>query len=184
MKLNIRRRAKKRIPARVKLALFQPSGINQVWSIDYMHDTLWDGRSFRLLNIIDDYNRQILAIEADTSLPVLRLIRVLERLKESTGLPQMIRVDNGPEFVSQKLDYWCKENKISLMFIQPGKPMQNAFVERFNGSIRRELLNAYVFRTLSEVREKADEFMNDYNNNRPHKSLNYKTPLSVIKNEL
>lgn len=184
MKLNIRRRAKKRIPTRVKQALFQPAGINQVWSVDFMHDTLWDGRSFRLLNIIDDYNRQILAIEADTSLPVLRLIRVLERLKESRGLPQMIRVDNGPEFVSQKLDYWCKENKISLLFIQPGKPMQNAFVERFNGSIRRELLNAYVFRTLGEVREKAEEFMRDYNEDRPHKSLNYQTPLSVIKNEL
>jgi putative transposase len=184
MKLNIRRRAKKRIPARVKQALFQPATINQVWSVDYMHDTLWDGRSFRLLNIIDDYNRQILAIEADTSLPVLRLIRVLERLKESRGLPQMIRADNGPEFVSQKLDYWCKENKISLMFIQPGKPMQNAFVERFNGSIRRELLNAYVFKTLSQVRQKADEFMHDYNANRPHQALGYKTPLSVLKNEL
>ena len=145
MKLNIRRRARKRLPARVKQQLFQPTSINQVWNIDFMHDSLWDGRTFRLLNVIDDYNRQVLAIEADTSLPVLRLIRVLERLKETTGLPQMIRTDNGPEFISQKLDYWCKENKISLVFIQPGKPMQNAYVERFNGSIRRERLNAYVF---------------------------------------
>lgn len=181
MNLNIRRRAKKRLPARVKQQLFQPAAVNQVWSIDFMHDSLWDGRTYRLLNIIDDYNRQVLAIEADTSLPVLRLIRVLERLKETRGLPQMIRCDNGPEFISQKLDYWCKENKISLVFIQPGKPMQNAFVERLNGSMRRELLNAYVFKSLSEVREKAEEWMNDYNNNRPHKALNYQTPLQLIK---
>lgn len=184
MHLNIRRRSKKRLPARVKQQLFQPTAINQVWSIDYMHDTLWDGRSYRLLNIIDDYNREILSIEADTSLPVLRLIRVLERLKESRGLPQMIRVDNGPEFISQKLDYWCKERKITLMFIQPGKPMQNAFIERCNGSIRRELLNAYVFKSLSEVREKADEWKTDYNTNRPHKALNYKTPFEVIKSDM
>jgi putative transposase len=181
MRLNIRRRAKKRLPARVKQQLFQPSMINEVWSIDFMHDSLWDGRCYRLLNVIDDYNREILAIEADTSLPVLRLIRVLERLKESRGLPQIIRVDNGPEFISQKLDYWCKEHKVQLMFIQPGKPTQNALIERCNGSIRRELLNAYVFKSIAEVRQKTDEWKNDYNLNRPHQALNYKTPLQMIE---
>lgn len=181
LRLNIRRRAKRRLPARRKQQLFQPEGINQVWSVDFMHDSLWDGRSYRLLNVIDDYNRQVLAIEADTSLPVLRLIRVLERLKETRGLPQMIRCDNGPEFISQKLDYWCKENKITLVFIQPGKPMQNAFIERLNGSIRRELLNAYVFKSLNDVRERAEEWMNDYNRNRPHESLNYKTPMQMLE---
>lgn len=185
MKLNIRRRrAKKRLPARVKQQLFQPTQKNQVWSIDFMHDSLWDGRSFRLLNVIDDYNRQVLAIEADTSLPVLRLIRVLERLKETTGLPQMIRVDNGPEFISHKLDYWCRENKIQLTFIQPGKPMQNAFIERLNGSLRRELLNAYIFKSLTEVREKTQEWMEDYNTKRPHKSLNYQSPLKLNDKKL
>ena len=179
LNLNIRRRAKKRLPARVKQELFQPSDANQVWSIDFMHDSLWDGRSYRLLNIIDDYNRQLLAIEADTSLPVLRLLRVLERLKEVHGLPQMIRVDNGPEFISHKLDHWCKEHKVQLTFIQLGKPTQNAYIERMNGSLRRELLNAYVFKTISEVREKTEEWMLDYNANRPHKSLNYKTPAQV-----
>lgn len=182
MRLNIRRRAKKRLPARVKQQLFQPVQINQVWSIDYMHDALWDGRTFRLLNVMDDYNRQVLAIEADTSLPVPRLIRVLERLKESRGLPQMIRVDNGPEFISQKLDDWCKDNQVSLMFIQPGKPTQNAFIERLNGSIRRELLNAYVFRSLNEVRAKVDEWMTDYNHHRPHKALQYHFPI-LLQNE-
>ena len=181
MRLNIRRRAKKRLPARAKQQLFQPSKANQVWSLDFMHDSLWNGRSFRLLNIIDDYNRQVLAIEADNSIPSLRVIRVLERLKESRGLPEMIRVDNGPEFISQKLDFWCKENKIDLAFIQPGEPTQNAFIERLNGSIRRELLNAYVFRTLSEVREKTWEWMVDYNENRPHKALKYKTPMEMME---
>lgn len=181
MKLNIRRRVKKRLPARVKQQLFHPDEINKVWSIDYMHDTLWDGRTYRLLNVIDDYNRQVLAIEADTSLPVPRLLRVLERLKESRGLPQMIRVDNGPEFISHKLDYWCKEHRVSLVFIQPGKPTQNAYIERLNGSIRRELLNAFVFKSLNEVREKTQQWMEDYNNMRPHKALNYQTPVQLLK---
>jgi putative transposase len=168
MQMNIRRRAKKRLPARVKHALFQPEKMNQVWSIDYMSDSLWDGRKFRLLNVMDDFNREILAIEVDTCLPALRVIRVLENLKQVRGLPQMIRVDNGPEFISDKFDIWCKENKIQLVFIQPGKPTQNAFVERFNGNIRRELLNAYIFRSLGEVRQMAEEWKHDYNHVRPH----------------
>jgi putative transposase len=174
--LNIRRRSKKRLPARVKQSLFQPVKPNEVWSVDFMNDSLWDGRRYRLLNVVDDFNREILAIEADTSLPTARLIRVLEYLREFRGLPETIRVDNGPEFISQSLDVWCRENKIRLVFIQPGKPMQNAFVERFNGNIRRELLNAYVFRSLSEVREKAQEWMEDYNCSRPHQALGYVPP--------
>ncbi len=176
MHLNIRRRAKKRLPARVKQTLFRPDAPDQVYSIDFMHDTLWDGRTYRLLNIIDDYNREVLAIEVDTSLPALRVIRVLDRIKSIRPLPKMIRVDNGPEFISHKLDHWCKENGVTLAFIQPGKPTQNAYVERFNGSMRRELLSAYVFRSLDEVREKAEEWMDDYNNHRPHKSLGYRSP--------
>ena len=178
--LNIRRRAKKRLPARVKQALFQPEELNQVWSIDFMTDSLWDGGYYRLLYIIDDFNREIISIEADTSLPALRVIRVLERLKETRGLPQMIRVDNGPEFISAQLDMWCKQHKITLAFIQPGKPTQNAFIERCNGNIRRELLNAYVFKTLNEVREKAEEWRIDYNRNRPHKALNYQAPADLL----
>jgi len=148
MGLNIRRRLKKRLPARVKHALYHPSEINQTWSIDFMSDSLWDGRKVRLLNILDDCNRELLWVEADTSLPTLRLIGVLEALKELRGLPKVIRVDNGPEFISHKLDVWCNENKIKLVFIQPGKPMQNGFVERCNGSIRKELLNANIFKSL------------------------------------
>ncbi len=180
MKLNIRRRYKKRLPARVKQALYQPAALNEVWSIDFMCDTLWDGRRFRLLNIIDDYNREVLHIETDLSLPTLRLIRVLEYLKEFRGLPQIIRVDNGPEFISHRLDMWCKEHKISLAFIQPGKPMQNGFVERCNGNIRKELLNAYVFNNLNDVREKAEEWRLDYNCSRPHQSLGFVPPVEFI----
>ena len=180
MKLNIRRRAKKRLPARVKQALFQPQKINQVWSIDFMSDSLWNGRRYRLLNIIDDFNREVLSIEADTSLPTLRVIKVLDKLIFSRGIPEMIRVDNGPEFISNRLDAWCKDHKIQLVFIQPGKPMQNGFIERLNGSLRRELLNAYVFRTINEVRLQVNEWKNDYNYYRPHESLNNKTPIEMI----
>lgn len=182
LKLNIRRRYRKRLPARVKQELFQPLAINQVWSIDFMSDSLWDGRRFRLLNIIDDFNREVLAIESDLSLPTVRLIRVLEYLKEFRGLPKMIRMDNGPEFISHKLDLWAKENKVELIFIQPGKPMQNGYIERCNGNIRRELLNAYIFKSISEVREKAEEYMHDYNHNRPHSALNFRTPIELLEN--
>ena len=180
MNLNIRRRAKKRLPARVKQQLFQPTEPNQVWSLDFMSDSLWNGKSYRLLNIMDDFNRELIAIETDTSIPALRVIRTLDRLKESRGLPKMLRSDNGPEFISRKLDLWCKDNNIKMIFIQPGKPTQNAYIERLNGSMRRELLNAYIFRTLDEVREKTDQWRVDYNLNRPHKALNYKSPYQLL----
>src|SRR5690625_4729703 len=145
-----------------------------------MHDSLWDGRSFRMLNVMDDYNRQVLWIETDTSLPVLRVIRVLDRLKESRGLPEMILVDKGPEFISRKLDNWCKDNQVTLAFIQPRKPTQNANVERLNGSIRSERSNAYMFKTLAAVRAKSHHWKHDYNPKRPHKSLGYKTPIECV----
>ena len=179
--LNIRRRFKKRLPARVKQSLFQPAGMNEVWSIDFMSDSLWSGRKFRLLNIVDDYNRQMLAMEADVSLPALRVIRVLEYLKEFRGLPKMIRVDNGPEFISHALDEWCRKHTIQLAYIQPGKPMQNGYVERCNGSVRKELLNANVFYSLKEVREKIEEWMVDYNYHRPHEALDYQAPMDLIE---
>jgi len=179
MKLNIRRRAKKRLPERIKQALMVPSAPNQVWSIDFMSDSLVDGRKFRLLNIIDDFNRESLAVEVDTSLPSLRVIRVLERLISQRGKPANIRCDNGPEFISHKLEEWCnhKTRQITLQFIQPGKPMQNAYIERKNGSMRRELLNAYLFNSLAEVRCLSEEWRLDYNEERPHKSLGYQSPL-------
>lgn len=181
LKLNIRRRFKKRLPVRAKQALFQPDAINEMWSIDFMSDSLWDGRKFRLLNVIDDYNREMLAMEADFSLPALRVIRVLEYLLEFRGKPAMIRVDNGPEFISHQLDEWCRKHHITIVYIQPGKPMQNGYVERCNGSVRKELLNANVFYTLAEVRAYVEEWMHDYNNHRPHESLGYRTPFDLLE---
>ncbi len=179
MELNIRRKPKKRLPARVKQPLHVPTGPNQVWSIDFMADSLLDGRRIRLLNIIDDFNRESLAIEVDTSLPTLRVIKVLERLIAERGCPAAIRCDNGPEFISHLLEQWCKHESrnINIQFIQPGRPMQNAYIERKNGSIRRELLNAYLFTSLAEVRTLSEEWRMDYNTERPHKSLGYLSPL-------
>jgi putative transposase len=181
LKLNIRRRFKKRLPTRTKHHLSQPDAINQMWSIDFMSDSLWDGRKFRVLNIMDDYNRELLAMEADLSLPTLRVIRVLEYLKEFRGLPTMIRVDNGPEFISHALDAWCRKHDITLVFIQPGKPMQNGFIERCNGSVRKELLNANIFYTLDEVRMRIEAWMEDYNQHRPHESLDYRAPIDLLE---
>ena len=176
MKLNIRRRARKRLPARVKQPLFQPDRANQVWSMDFMQDSLWNGKRYRLLNIMDDFNRELLCVDVDSSLPSARVIRALQWLQQDRGLPKAIRVDNGPEFISNKLDQWCKENQIELRFIQPGKPTQNAFIERLNGSMRREVLNAYSFYDLNQAREVLHQWLVDYNCNRPHQALGNKTP--------
>lgn len=176
MKLNIKRKPKYRLPQRVKQKLGLACGVNQVWSIDFMSDTLKDGRTFRLFNVIDDFNRESLAIEADTSLPSLRIQRVLERIISQRGKPANIRCDNGPEFVSHSLQDWCKANQITLQYTQPGKPTQNAYIERKNGSIRKELLNAYLFTSLKEVRTMLNEWRVDYNTQRPHKALRYMTP--------
>ncbi|MEY2903859.1 MAG: hypothetical protein RLY89_2965 [Bacteroidota bacterium] len=177
MKLNIRRRTKKRLPEKVKQHLTVPDAPNQVWSIDFMSDTLVDGRRFRLFNVIDDFNRESLAIEIDTSLPSLRITRVLNRIIEQTGKPANLRSDNGPEFISHVLQEWCEKHRITLQYIQPGKPTQNAYIERKNGSIRRELLNAYLFNSLAEVRCLSEEWRIDYNTERPHKSLGYLSPM-------
>ncbi len=177
LRLNVRRRAKRRLPQRVKMPLLVPETINQCWSMDFMTDSLVDGRRFRLLNVIDDYNRESLAIEIDTSLPALRVIRALQNLIQRRSKPKTIRVDNGPEFISDLLGQWCESNGINLQFIQPGKPMQNGFIERNNGSLRRELLDAYLFYSLPEVRLMAQEWQQDYNTERPHESLGNVPPI-------
>ena len=181
MNLNIRRRAKKRLPERVKQPLSVPTAPNQVWSIDFMCDSLVDGRKFRLFNVIDDFNRESLAIEIDTSLPARRVMRMLERLIAERGKPANIRCDNGPEFISHLLEQWCKDRQISIQFIQPGRPMQNAYIERKNGSLRRELLDAYLFNSLAEVRVMSEEWRVDYNTERPHKSLGYLSPIKYAE---
>ncbi len=181
MKLNIRRRSKKRLPERIKQPLTVPIEPNMVWSIDFMSDSLTDSRKFRILNVIDDFNRESLAVEPDTSLPTRRVIRVLEKIVSQRGRPAIIRIDNGPEFISHQLQEWCESQNIILHYIQPGKPTQNAFIERKNGSMRKELLNVYLFNTLSQVRELSEEWRIDYNEERPHKSLGYLSPIKYAE---
>ena len=136
-----------------------------------MHDSLYCGKRFRTLNVIDEGTRECLAIEVDTSLPAERVIRVLEQLKANRGLPSQIRLDNGPELISHQFADWCKAHQIKLAYIQPGKPTQNGLAERFNGSFRKEFLNAYLFETLNQVRELAWRWQIDYNEERPHDNL-------------
>jgi putative transposase len=181
LKMNRRRKGKRRLPARIKQPLLQPSGANESWSMDFMSDSLMDGRKIRTLNIIDDCNREALAIEIDTSLSAKRVIRVLKRIIARRGKPKFIRVDNGPEFTSKDFELWCREQGIIIQYIQPGRPMQNGFIERFNGSYRREILDAYVFFELHEVRKITAEWMDEYNHRRPHEGLNNATPIEWLE---
>lgn len=175
--LNLPRRRRKRLPDHVRKPLPKATAINQVWSLDFMSDALQDGRRFRTLNILDDYNREALGVEVDYSLPAKRVIRFLEQLIESYGKPSCLRCDNGPEFISTVLTEWCEAKEIRLHWIQPGKPTQNAFIERFNGSFRREVLNAYLFRNLAQVREVIETWLKAYNTERPHQALGFMTPI-------
>lgn len=183
MGLNLPRRTKKRLPARVKEPLDAPPEADRMWSMDFMHDTLFHGKRFRTLNILDEGVRELLAIEVDTSLPAERVVRVLEQLKDSRKLPDQIRVDNGPELISVKLIDWCDRNQVRLHHIQPGKPTQNAYIERFNRTFRNEVLDAYLFNSLSEVRDYVHHWMIDYNEERPHDSLG-KVPPTIYRQNL
>jgi putative transposase len=141
-----------------------------------MSDSLFCGRRFRTFNVVDDFNREALAIEVDLSLPSLRVIRVLERIAAWRGYPKKLRMDNGPEFISVALAGWAEDQGIELEFIKPGRPMQNSYVERFNRTYRDEILNMYVFKTLTEVREITDNWIREYNEERPHDALGDLTP--------
>ncbi len=179
--LNQPRRTKRRLPKRPSLPVFVPEGPNEVWSADFMSDALYHGSRFRTFNLIDDFNREALAIEIDTSLPAERVIRILERLKIERELPHMIRADNGPEFLAQALHDWGKANRVLIYHIQPGRPTQNAFIERFNRTYRNEVLNLYLFRSLEEVRELTAEWITIYNEHRPHEALQGAAPCHYHK---
>lgn len=151
-------------------------GLNQRWSMDFMSDQLADGRKMRTFNVVDDFSRECLAIEVDTSLCGARVARVLDRLVAERGRPARIVLDNGPEFTGRELDRWAYEHEVELAFIQPGKPIQNAFVESFNGTMRNECLNEHWFLTLADARSIIENWRIDYNLNRPHSSLGGMTP--------
>jgi putative transposase len=174
--LLVRRRKRKRIGTLDRPTLATPTGPNQRGSMDFISDALSTGRKFRSLNIVDDYNRECLAAEVDTSLPGVRVVRVLERLKEERGLPQTLVLDNGPEFAGRTLDVWAYSTSVKLHFIDPGKPVQNAYIESFNGKMRDECLNEHWFVSLGEARQIIEDWRRDYNEVRPHAALAYRTP--------
>jgi len=176
MKLNIRRKHKRRLPSRMAIAMSIPALPNQVWSMDFMSDSLYNGRKVKIFNVLDDFNRQALAMEVDTSMNSKRVTEILDRLIEKHGKPITIRTDNGPEFMSNLLLDWCHRRRIQHQFIQPGKPVQNCLIERFNGSYRKENLDAYVFYSLNELRLVTERWMMEYNTYRPHESLKGLTP--------
>ena len=171
LELNLRIKPKRRIKREKPDALSVPAAINQVWSMDFMSDSLADGRALRTFNVIDDYNREGLGIEVDLSLPSLRVIRALKQIIEWRGKPDAIRCDNGPEYISQKLIDWANDNQITLLYIQPGKPTQNAYIERFNRTARHEWLELHIFNSIEHAQLLATQWLWTYNNDRPHTAV-------------
>ena len=173
--LAVRRRKRKRLvrDRALESCLIRP---NQEWAMDFIIDGLATGRMVRILSVVDAYTRECLALEADTSLGSGRVTRVLERLIGERGRPENLRTDNGPEFTSRRMLGWAEDFKVGLVHIQPGRPMQNGHVESFHGRLRDECLNASWFRTLNDVRSTLASWRHEYNCERPHSSLDYRTP--------
>lgn len=176
LELNLRIKPRKRLVRDKPDALVVPLSINQIWSIDFMHDQLSDGRSIRLFNVIDDFNREALGIDVDFSLPSERVIRALDQIIAWRGKPAVIRADNGPELVSGRLMEWAVKHQINIQHIQPGKPQQNAYVERFNRTVRYEWLSQHYWESINEVQEFATQWMYQYNHQRPNMALGGITP--------
>lgn len=181
LRLNLPRRTKKRLPERERQSMAVIPLPNQVWAMDFMSDALYRGRRFRTLNVLDEGIRKALGIVVDTSIPSGRVIRTLEQLVEWHGKPAAIRCDNGPEFCAQALVEWCGDRGIEIRYIQPGKPNQNAFIERFNKSYRNEVLNAHLFSTLDQVREITEQWIQTYNEYRPHDALGRMPPAMYLE---
>ena len=180
MRLNLRNKRKKRLPARVKAPLLRPIAPNVTWSLDFMHDSLASGKTIRTLNIIDDFNREALSISIDTSLLSGRVIRELNKLVEWRGKPDKVRSDNGPELISSAIAEWGKDVGVDWEYIQPGKPTQNSLIERFNRTFRQDVLGSFLFEDLKQVRQYANAWLWMYNNERPHSSLGYLTPVEFL----
>ncbi|MBK7656944.1 MAG: IS3 family transposase [Betaproteobacteria bacterium] len=176
LELNLRIKPRKRLVREKPEPLAVPEAINQVWSMDFMHDKLEDGRNLRLFNVIDDFNREALGIEVDFSLPSERVIRAPKQIIAWRGKPQVIRCDNGPENISATIQNWAREWGIQIEYIQPGKPQQNAYVERFNRTVRYEWLSQYYWSSIEEVQDFATQWMWSYNHDRPNMALGGFTP--------
>ena len=180
LRLNLPRRTVRRVPKRLRQPLAAPPVLNQTWALDFVSDTLYDGRRIRALTILDEGNREGLEITVGISLPSRRVVRVLEDLVTVHGSPVAVRVDNGPEFLAQPFVDWAAAHRVSIHYIQPGKPDQNAFIERFNRSYRTEVLNAHVFDSTTELQALTDTWLRIYNRERPHDSLGRKPPLTFL----
>lgn len=178
--LAVRRRKRKRV-ATARVMKPEVSGRNERWSMDFVRDTLGDGRVFRALTVVDDFTRECPVIEVDTSLTGERVARVLDRVALTRGLPECIVCDNGPEFAGQVLDQWAHDRHVLLHFIEPGKPVQNAYAESFNGRLRDECLNESWFTSLADARVTIESWRLDYNETRPHSGLAGSTPLEFTK---
>ena len=181
--LNLRVKPKKRLPVREPQPLEVPNRTNVSWSLDFMHDSLANGRPIRTVNILDEFNREGLWIEVDTSLPAARVVRILDTLAQWRGYPQQLRIDNGPELISQTMSDWADEHGVMLAFIQPGKPAQNAFIERFNRTYREAVLDAYLFDTVAEAQALTEEWLEEYNAVRPHEALGGVPPYRYVREQ-
>jgi putative transposase len=175
-RLAVRRRRRRKLVASCRIVLPVPTRPHERWSMDFMGDTLANGRTFRTLNLVDDGSRECLAIEVDHGLSGQRVARILDRIAAVRPLPKQIVVDNGPEFTSRVLDAWAYQNRVELHFIRPGKPVDNAFIESFNGKFRDECLNQHWFLDLDDARTKIKAWRIDYNEVRPHSALGNRTP--------
>jgi len=174
--LSLRRRRGRKRLSHLRVAREQPPAINHTWAVDFVHDGLTDGRRFRALTVIDEFSRECLAIEVGASLTGERVSQVLQRLCELRAVPTVIRSDNGPEFRGRAMDEWAYGCGVRLQFIEPGKPIQNAFIESFNSRLRDECLNEQVFLSLDDARRKIEQWRSEYNRERPHSSLGYLAP--------
>lgn len=181
--LNLLRKRKRRLTSRERQSIEVPNEYNEIWSMDFMSDALFNSRRFRTLNIIDDYSREAVWIEIGLSIGAMHMTDLLEWIIGERGKPKAIRTDNGPEFTSSVFTNWCHKHRIEIRYIQPGKPVQNAFIERFNRTYRTEVLDARIFNNLVEVREITSEWMQHYNNKRPHESLGNLSPMKYLLNE-
>ncbi len=181
LELNLRIKPRRRLKREKPVKLAVPDRPNQTWSMDFMADQLGDGRAIRALKVLDDFNRGGLGIEVDFSLPALRVKRTLNRIIEWRGKPQRIRVDNGPEYISETLMAWAKKHGITLDYIQPGKPQQNAYIERYNRTVRGEWLGQNIFATIKEAQEQATRWLWTYNNDRPNMGIGGITPAMKLK---
>jgi putative transposase len=176
LKLNLRIKPRKRIPSGDPKVLMQPIKANVCWSMDFMSDALTSGLRFRTLNVIDDYNRRALLVYPDFSISSEKVTACLDRVALRHGYPDMIRVDNGPEFIASNIRLWAKRKGITLIHIQPGKPAQNGYIERFNRTYRDDILSMYLFDNLDEVKLVTKPWIEFYNNERPHESLDNLAP--------